>query len=289
MKRILFDERDPAAPVAPVRGGTALLVSAALHATLVLAAFVLARPDPEEAAGADVESAAPASVQLMYVPPVAPAPAPVPATAPATAEAPRPTPEQPAAPPMREVPDHDEPAGRSAGPAEPEQLAAAGPPETTPEAERTATAAPDGTLPSAEELMRSEAQRIFGRPARRTVARGGPAATPGFEVYVPPHVDACQPAPARRPGEPVELATVSGRVYREGTRIPLPGAHLQMIGTPYVTFADDAGVYDLRFDPALVDRCRTQYVRVTAPGFRAQTLVLYLGPSASNDIPMSRR
>jgi hypothetical protein len=186
---------------------------------------------------------------------------------------------------MREVPDHDEPAGRTAEAAPPQEVAAAAPAEAP-----VAPAASSRPAPlSGAEIMRNEAQRLFGRGSRARVPRGGPAAEPGFEIYLPPQSDGCAPVRPRAVGEPVTLATVSGRVYRQGTRIPLPGAHLQMIGTPYVAFSSDDGAYDLRFDPTLVDRCRTQYVRVTAPGFRAQTLVLYLGPSASNDIPMSQR
>jgi hypothetical protein len=136
--------------------------------------------------------------------------------------------------------------------------------------------------------MAAEARRIFGG-RRRLGQPGGAAALPGFEVPVPAAPDGCVPLPPREPGAPAELATVTGRVYREGTRIPLAGAHLQIIGTPYVTFSDQRGAYTLRFDPALVDRCRTQYVRVTAPGFRAQMLVLHLGPGGPSDIPMQRR
>jgi hypothetical protein len=49
------------------------------------------------------------------------------------------------------------------------------------------------------------------------------------------------------------------------------------------------GYYTLAFDKSLVDDCRTQMVRVTAPGFKAQILELSLGPQQSNDIPMARR
>ena len=77
-------------------------------------------------------------------------------------------------------------------------------------------------------------------------------------------------------------------MYRERSTLPLAGAHLQIIGTPYVAFSDGAGRYTLRFDPALVDHCRTQYVRVTAPGFRSRLLVLSLGPQSANDVHLTR-
>lgn len=281
MKRFLIDAAEPAGAVPRVRGGTALVVSAALHGAVVLAAFALTRgTDAQQRADADV--ALPPSVQLMYVPP-GPPPAPAPPPRPRA----EPRPETPAAPPTPRVPEHDEAAGRPPEAPGPAELALSDPVPSVPAAAEPAPS--DGRAPTTAELMRSEAQRLFGRKRRSGAHRTGPTAAPGFEIYLPPREDGCTPAPPRPTGEPVALATVSGRVYRQGTRIPLGGAHLQLIGTPYVTFSNDDGEYDLRFDPSLVDACRTQYVRVTAPGFRAQTLVLYLGPSASNDIPMSQR
>jgi hypothetical protein len=85
------------------------------------------------------------------------------------------------------------------------------------------------------------------------------------------------------------MGTVAGVVYREGTRQPLGGAFLQIMGTPYSTFADDRGAYTLRFDKALIDACRTQYVQVSKDGFAPRRLILSLGHRVSNDIPMSRR
>lgn len=282
-----------AADAAPRRTrGAALAISAVLHGTIVLSALGLAR---DKAAGAQRSAdAAEPSVRLVYVAPAERRP---PVTmVPPPAEAPR----RPAAPPMDPVPEHEERAGSPAPakpgaerqpvgtpePAEQTELASAARDLATPAA---APASPAPAVLSTAELMRSEAQRIFGRRNRASGPRGGPAAATGLEVYAPPQPDECVPVPARSPGAAVELASVRGKVYREGTRSPLPGAHLQMIGTPYVTFSDADGSYELRFDPSLVDRCRTQYVRVTAPGFRAQMLVLYLGPAGSNEIPMYRR
>jgi hypothetical protein len=78
-------------------------------------------------------------------------------------------------------------------------------------------------------------------------------------------------------------------VFRAGTSQPLPGAFLQILGTPYSTFADDNGDYTLEFDRTLVDDCRTQYVQVSKDGFAPQRLILSLGPRSSNDIPLRRR
>jgi hypothetical protein len=46
-----------------------------------------------------------------------------------------------------------------------------------------------------------------------------------------------------------------------------------MLGTPYTSFTDDQGQYQFRFDMALVDNCRTQYVRVSADGYESRLLV----------------
>jgi hypothetical protein len=81
---------------------------------------------------------------------------------------------------------------------------------------------------------------------------------------------------------------VEGMVRNEDTGAPLPNAFLQIIGTSYVTFSDDNGRYRLAFDAGLVDACRSQVVRVSAPGYRARTLVLALG-RADNTVPLQAR
>ncbi len=62
-----------------------------------------------------------------------------------------------------------------------------------------------------------------------------------------------------------------------------------MIGTPYVTFTDATGEYRFKFDVALMDNCRTQYVKVTAAGYESRLLVLVLGPNRSEDVRLRRR
>ena len=57
-----------------------------------------------------------------------------------------------------------------------------------------------------------------------------------------------------------------------------------------VTITDDNGEYRFRFDLALVDNCRTQYVRVTAPGYETRLLVLLVGENIrSEDVRLRRR
>jgi hypothetical protein len=83
---------------------------------------------------------------------------------------------------------------------------------------------------------------------------------------------------------------VTGRIYRGDTGRPLAGAHLQMVGAPFTAFTDDNGSYQFRFDLALVDNCRTQYVRVSAPGYQSRLLVLLVGRNVqSEDVTLRRR
>lgn len=159
----------------------------------------------------------------------------------------------------------------------------------TPGAPATATS----TL-SRDELMVSEARRIFGgrEPARQAGDDGmlGPEIRAGRPLYLPTGGGRClngspaAPAPADRAAEGV----VAGIVRHASNGALLPGAFLQILGTRYSTFADDHGRYRLTFDPSLVGPCRTQVVRVTATGYRAQNLILAVG-SADNTILMSRR
>ena len=89
---------------------------------------------------------------------------------------------------------------------------------------------------------------------------------------------------------PAQFGTVVGRIFRQDNGRPLAGAHLQMVGTPYVTFTDGNGEYRFRFDLALVDNCRTQYVKVTASGYESRLLVLVVGPNArSEDVRLRRQ
>lgn len=89
-------------------------------------------------------------------------------------------------------------------------------------------------------------------------------------------------------GTPV-LASVTGIVRDQAGR-PLPGAHLVIVGAPYATFSDGAGNYRLEFDPALLEKCRVQYVRVAAGGYRSQDLTLAIGRRVqSDDVFLKRR
>ena len=112
-----------------------------------------------------------------------------------------------------------------------------------------------------------------------------------MEAYRPDNAERCVPRPAARDSVMgPTFGTVVGRIYRQDSGRPLAGAHLQMLGAPYVAFTDDNGEYRFRFDLSLVDNCRTQFVRVTAPGYETRLLVLVVGDNIqSEDVRLRRR
>ncbi len=138
--------------------------------------------------------------------------------------------------------------------------------------------------------MESEARRIFGRPRKYTPEGVGPRAIRPMEAYLPDHPERCiaRVAPRDSSGQP-EFGIVVGKIYRQDNGQPLSGAHLQMLGTPYVTFTDSQGEYRFRFDLSLVDHCRTQYVRVTAGGYESRLLVLVVGANVRSEDVLLRR
>lgn len=143
------------------------------------------------------------------------------------------------------------------------------------------------TLPALE----SEAQRLFGRPRpRRPLGVAGTRDVRPWETTAPADSRGCTvPDDALRDSTvPAGMAVVAGKIYREDTGDPLPGARLQILGTPYGAFSNDRGEYRLVFDRTLVNRCRTQLVRVSARGYQARDVVLLLGEVPSSDVPLRR-
>ncbi len=112
-----------------------------------------------------------------------------------------------------------------------------------------------------------------------------------MEVWIRENPERCvrEPAAPRDSAGAAEFGTVAGRIFRQDNGRPLAGAHLQMIGTPYVTFTDATGEYRFKFDLALMDNCRTQYVKVTAAGYESRLLVLVVGPNRSEDVRLRKR
>jgi hypothetical protein len=274
-------------------------LSAALHAALLVLAVRLSRAPEEPAAErsrADASDAA-RQVQMVYLPPPPPAPRVLPQPPPP----PPPPPPQPTPPPP---PPPRQPVPRLAPPPEKEQRTPEPDANAPPEAERRegeeptnddpaggekagADAKPGSPAPAEDNAvtMESEARRIFGRPRLGPRPGAGPRASRPMEAYLPDHPERCvpkEPQPADSTREP-QFGTVTGRIFRQDSHEPLAGAHLQMLGTPFVTFTDGNGEYRFRFDLALVDNCRTQYVRVTAPGYESRLLVLMVGQNIQSD------
>lgn len=150
-------------------------------------------------------------------------------------------------------------------------------------------APPPVPAPAPVATMEAEARRIFGRP-RLGQTGAGPRAVRPLEVLVPEDPEKCTPRPAALADSAPRFGLVTGRIFRQDDGRPLGGAHLQMLGTPYVSFTDDQGEYQFRFDLSLVDNCRTQYVRVSAPGYESRLLVLVVGQNImSEDVLLRRR
>ncbi len=264
-------------------------LSAALHAVIVALAIRLAgalpTEAPEERARPDA-NAPKREVRMVYVtPPLAPPPPP-------PTVAPPPPPPQPVTPPTPAVTPPPEKAQTTPQPdanAPPEAKPSEGPEpadDKPPEPERAGTSdasPPTAPLATREAMMESEAKRIFGTPKKYTREGVGPRASRPMEAYLPDHPEKCiRTAQRDSTGQP-QYGTAVGRIYRQDNGRPLSGAHLQMLGTPYVAFTDGTGEYHFRFDMSLVDNCRTQYVRVTAAGYESRLLVLVVGANARSE------
>jgi hypothetical protein len=204
---------------------------------------------------------------------------------------PPPTPPPPAAPPPEKAQRTPEPEANA--PPEAKRSEGAEPTDKPKAPERSGrpdAAPPTSPLATNEATMESEAKRIFGTPKKFTPEGVGPQRSRPMEAYLPDHPERCTPVqPTDSAGQP-RFGTVVGKIYRQDNGKPLAGAHLQMLGTPYVTFTDDEGVYHFRFDLSLVDNCRTQYVRVTAAGYESRLLVLIVGTNAvSEDVTLRKK
>jgi len=138
--------------------------------------------------------------------------------------------------------------------------------------------------------LETEARRLFGRGLSRLGALAGRADNRPWETANPLDSRGCS-LPPPDPSDstlPAGMAAVAGRIYREDNGQPLAGARLQILGTAFGTFSNDVGEYKLVFDRSLVDRCRTQSVRVSAPGYAGRDVILFIGEPLSSDVPLRR-
>ena len=273
-------------PVSPnrQRAWSPLAVSAGVHLVLLVVAAGLSRQSPptQSTERADRPADEARRVDMIYVPPPEPTPPPAPV---------RPPPPPPP-PAVRQTTPEPEPNA----PPEATRSSGAGTTEKSqPEpAEPQAESAPTVATPARERpvaTIESEARRIFGRPRLVSRAGAGPQATRPMEAWLPENSERCIPHPVASSDSagPTQFGTVVGRIFRQDNGRPLAGAHLQMMGTPYVTFTDGSGEYRFKFDLSLMDNCRTQYVKVSAAGYESRLLVLVVGPNRSEDVRLRRR
>lgn len=283
-------------PLTPpsTRNWPSLAASAAIHAAVLLLAVGLSRSRPEvpgERREPDPAEQA-RQVEMVYLPPppappppvVQPPPPPPPQSPPAQAPPPQPPPPAAAPPPEKAQPVPEDNAN-----APPEATRSKGEESDQPEGGAPAeTATP---APEAAPTLESEARRIFGRQRLATRPGAGPRATRPLEAYIPDRAEKCVPKPVAPSDSTVpQYGSVVGRIFRGDDGRPLAGAHLQMLGTPFVAFTGPDGEYQFHFDLSLVDNCRTQYVRVSARGYASRLLVLVVGENVrSEDVRLEKR
>jgi hypothetical protein len=282
-------------PPKPRPSWASLAASAAVHVAVAVLALLLSLRAPGTDEEAEPQQPADQSrqVEMVYLPPPLPASPAQPPPPP-----PPPPPAQPTPPPPQPVarpPEVEQPEPEDRANAPPDAVRSEGEEADEPEgaSDPEAPRAPPAEPPAAAApTLESEARRIFGRPRVATAPGVGPRAVRPLETYLPDRPDKCVPTP-QPPADsavPVQFGFVEGRIFREDGGGPLPGAHLQMLGTPYTAFTDNRGEYRFRFDLSLMDNCRTQYVRVTAKGYESRLLVLMVGQNVrSEDVRLQRR
>ena len=271
----------------PMRGQVASLPSQRETAQPIQLAFAPPRPTPTPR-----PAQPPAQQETREEPPPAPPAVPLtpgPDPDPGSTARVTPTPEkEPNAPPetprteaTRPDPSPDE-GEQSARPARGDAAAA----EPTPGPNAPVTNASTTGMKALE----TEARRLFGRGPSRLGALAGRADNRPWESATSLDSRGCT-LPPPDPADstvPAGMAAVEGKIYREDNGQPLAGARLQILGTAFGTFSNDVGEYRLVFDRSLVDRCRTQSVRVSAPGYAGRDVILYIGEPLSSDVPLRR-
>lgn len=271
-------------PVETERDWLAFAVSALSHLILIMAALLLAKRAADQALDAPRTAEAPRDtreVAMVYLPPP-PKAVPLPTPPPPPVTVPKVTPPAPSAENKVPEPEPNAPpdARRTEGPSD--RSPGKGMPQGDRNAPRDAATPASPETPKGvalEATMESEAKRIFGRKRGDPAEGAGPVATRPLESAKVPD-NPCGEIPKDSSGAPVQ-GVVQGIIRDVDGGGPLPGAHLQMVGQPYSTFANNRGEFRLLFDITLMADCRTQYVRIEAPGFRSQMLPIVIGGGVS--------
>ncbi|MEO8029205.1 MAG: carboxypeptidase-like regulatory domain-containing protein [Gemmatimonadota bacterium] len=276
----------------------------------ILLFLVFHRNDADKDKSKELAKAAPRQeTQMIYLPPPKVPAKPAPTPPPTPKAQPQPTPEPPAsvaaprttavgrAPAQSQSQQSRDLAADATGKGEAKTAETGPPPRPDPVPKISAQANPTdpnpvtrdplATNPLAaparhEETQEDEAHRLFGNN------RNGPTGRPerafgGMPLPWQTGDQRCLQVPEN--GD--TMTVISARVIDFGGK-PVPGAFLQILGTPYSTYSDGGGNYALRFSISLVANCRTQAVRVTAGGYSLRDLILSTGVSWNNDIPLQR-
>ncbi len=294
----------------------ALLISAGIHLAVIV--FVILRtagatPTPAATVEFPEERQQLAIEPMPQFDPQQQGPTPAPAA-----------PEEPVAlGPDSERPDERIPRERGESePPPPDAPIATAPPRTTPPEPAEEPAPGQGVGQTADRVARAEASGQTGRlqtptspwgPSRTVLTpgtSGGAASVPStatagamgragvskvdgraWQQSFPEAAGRCVEMPdfgTNPDGSPV-LASVLG-IVKDDKGFPLPNAHLQLVGHTYSTFTDRQGRYRLEFNPKLLERCRVQYIRVSADGYSGANLVLAIGRQVlSDDVILRRR
>lgn len=254
-------------------------------------------PEPDEVSAAVARPVEERAVRMVYIPP-RPEPAPRPPAPRAASPAPRPAPpantgedsRDPLADPIRAIRAPDADAGGDAerlGESNSREPVKIAPPKPSPLALGPLTSEPPAPEP---EPVAEPTRTTFGGPSLGPRLGIPPRDPRPWTRSFPSKGDSCATIPTDpdHPGQP-RMGSASGRVLRVDNGFPLANAHLQIIGTTFVTYTDQNGEYTLTFNASLLDRCRTQYVRVSAPGFEPRLLVLLIGHNVRSDDVVLRK
>jgi hypothetical protein len=301
-----------ASPASRVREFLPGVASLLLHGLLLVLLAILLEPRDQHKGDADQDrrAADTREVQMVYLPPPKVS-TPLPRVTPQEATPPgtplTPGPDQTPGSRARKTPDPEP--SPDAPPEAQRQLATRPDPgdadqeskapkatkaEAAREAEKRAksaasTLAPHTTLSASTPTLESEAKRIFGRPTAKPGPTSGERDARPWETPLDWASRGCTIGRGASDSTvPAGMGVVQGRVFRQDNGKPLVGAHLQILGTPYHAYTDNTGYYKLMFDASLVDRCRTQSVRVWAPGYQSRDLTLYAGVPTSSDVPLQK-